>query len=92
MTLDRVFLGFMVLVGIAIGIVLLFAPETRDYRLPPYFWVLIAMAIFELGVLARGRGAPGTVLTMQARLAGFVLAVVLMVVIPIFAGSPGRLF
>ena len=92
MILDRIFVGFMALVGIAIGFVLVVAPESRDYRVPPYFWVLIAMAIFELAAFARGRGAPGTVLTMQARLAGFALAVVLMVVIPIFAGSPGRLF
>jgi hypothetical protein len=47
--------------------------------------------VFELAAFARGRGAPGTVVAMEARLLGFVLAVVLMVVIPIVAGSPARL-
>jgi len=54
--------------------------------------VLLAMALSELAAYARGRGAPGTMVAMEMRLLGFVLAVVLMVVIPILAGSPGRLF
>jgi hypothetical protein len=92
MTINHVFFAFMTLAGVAVGAILVAAPESREYRLPPYFWVLIAMALFELIAFARGRGAPGTVVTMDARLGGFVLAIVLMVVIPIVAGSPARLF
>ena len=92
MSFNHVFLAVMVLVGAGVGIVLVLYPESRDFRLSPYFWVLIAMAIFELAAFARGQGAPGTVVTMDARLAGFVLAIVLMVVIPILAGSPAWLF
>jgi hypothetical protein len=91
-TVNRIFLGFMVLVGIAVGAVLVLAPETRDFHLPPYFWVLIAMAAFELIAFARWRGAPGTVVTMDARLGGFLLAIVLMVAIPMAADAPSRLF
>jgi len=91
MTIDRIFLAFMGLVGVAIGVILVAAPETRDYRVPPYYWVLIAMAVFELIAFARARGAPGTMITMQARLLGLVLAVVVMVLVPILAGSSGRL-
>lgn len=92
MTINRLFIAFMCLVGAAVGIVLVLRPESRDFRVPPYFWVLIAMALFELTAFARGRGAPGTVVAMEARLCGFVLAIVLMVLIPIVAGSPARLF
>lgn len=92
MTIDRIFLVFMAVVGAAVGAILILRPETRDFRIPPYFWVLIAMALFEGVAYARGRGAPGTMLGMDARLLGFVLAIVLMVVIPIVAGSSGRLF
>jgi hypothetical protein len=92
MTINQLFLGFMCLVGAAVGVVLVLKPESRDFRVPPYFWVLIAMALFELVAFARSRGAPGTVVAMEARLAGFVLAIVVMVVIPIVAGSPARLF
>jgi hypothetical protein len=91
-TINHIFLAFMGIVGAAVGIVLVIAPELRDFRVSPYFWVLIAMGVFELAAFARGRGAPGTVVTMDARLLGFVAAIVLMVAIPIVAGSPARLF
>jgi hypothetical protein len=92
MTIDRIFLGFMILTGTAVGALLVAMPAARDFRVPPYFWILIAMALFEFVAYARGRGAPGTTVAMEMRLLGFVLAIVLMVVIPILAGSPGRLF
>src|SRR5262249_17934214 len=92
MTINHIFLAFMVLVGAAVGIVLVIHPESRDFRLSPYFWVLIAMAAFELITFARGRGAPGTVVSMDARLAGCVLAIVAMVSIPTAAGRRARFF
>ena len=92
MSINHIFLASMAVIGVAVGIILVAAPESRNFKLSPYFWVLIAMAIFELVAFARGRGAPGTVLAVEARLLGFVLAIVLMVVIPILAGSPSRLF
>jgi hypothetical protein len=91
MTINHLFLAFMGVVGEAVGIILV-KPETRDYRISPYFWMLLAMALFELLAFARGRGAPGTAVTMDIRVSGFLMAIVLMVVIPIVAGSPARLF
>ncbi|TMI98327.1 MAG: hypothetical protein E6G97_26315 [Alphaproteobacteria bacterium] len=90
--INRIFLGFMIVAGLAAGFVLVAKPELRDFRISPYFWILIAMALFELAAFARGRGAPGTMLAIEIRLLGFVLAIVLMVAVPILAGSPARLF
>ena len=92
MTLNQIFLGFMAVVGVVAGAVLVAKPEVRDFRVPPYFWILIAMLLFELALFARSRGAPGTMITLEARLFGLVLGVLLMVIIPVIAGSPGRLF
>jgi hypothetical protein len=92
MTIDRIFLAFMAVCGIAAGAVLIAAPESRDMRVTPYFWMIIAMALFELASYARGRGSPGTVISIEARLLGLVIGVVLMVALPAFVGSPGRLF
>jgi hypothetical protein len=92
MTINHLFLAFMGVVGAAVGLILVFKPETRDYRVSPYFWVLLAMALFELLAFARGRGAPGTAVTMDVRVSGFLMAIVLMVVIPIVAGSSARPF
>ena len=91
-TINRIFLGFMIVAGLGAGALLVARPELREFRVSPYFWILIAMALFEFAAFARGRGAPGTTIAMEIRLLGFVLAVVLMVAVPILAGSPGRLF
>jgi hypothetical protein len=69
------------------GVVVLF-PESREFRIAPYFWILIAMAVFEGIAFAINRGAPGTVITMESRMIGFMFAIVLMVVIPYAAGLP----
>jgi hypothetical protein len=92
MTTDHIFLGFMTVVGIAAGAILIAMPETRDFRVPPYFWILIAMAGFEITLFAFWRGVPGRMVSNGARILGFVLALVIMIVMPILAGSPGRLF
>jgi len=88
MTINRIFIAFMALCGLIIaGLVLLF-PRSRDFFIPPYFWVLIPMAIFDAVAFSRNRGAPGPVITMETRLIGFVIAIALMLVIPYLAGQP----
>ena len=90
MTIDRIFFGYMALVGIAAGAIVVAAPRVQEFK--PYFWVLIAVVLFDGGAYLHGGSTPGTMLTMQARLLGFVIGIVLMVVIPMLAGSPARFF
>jgi uncharacterized membrane protein HdeD (DUF308 family) len=92
MTIDRIFFGYMALVGIAVGAIVVAVPRVQEFLIKPYFWVLIAVAVFDLGTYLYGKNAPGTMTTMQAKLLGFVIGVVLMVVIPTLAGSPSRFF
>lgn len=92
MTLNHLFFGFMALIGAAVGALLVAKPALRDFGLPPYFWILIAMLLFELVVFLRTGRMPGATIAMEVRLLGLVLGVVLMVIIPVIAGSPGRLF
>src|SRR5262245_853186 len=82
MTVDRIFFVYMVLVGIAAGAILVAAPQVQNFAIKPYFWVLIAVGLFDGGLYLLGRTAPGQMLTMGARLAGFVFGIVMMVVIP----------
>jgi hypothetical protein len=92
MTVDRVFFVYMVVVGTAVGALLVAAPRVQDFVIKPYFWILIAVALFDGGNYLLGRTTPGQMLTMSARLAGFVFGVVLMVVIPMWAGAPVKFF
>jgi hypothetical protein len=88
MTIDRIFIVFMALCGLILaGLVLLF-PQSRDTGIPLFFWVLIPMAIFEAVTFARNRGAPGSVIAMETRLIGFLIAIALLLLIPYLAGQP----
>ena len=87
-TIDRIFLAFMALCGLVAAAVVIFFPRATQFGLAPYFWVLIPMAVFEAIGFARGRGAPGAVITVWSRLIGFVIAIALMLAIPYLAGYP----
>ncbi len=88
MTIDRVFIAFMAVCGLAVAAILVFFPRSREFAIAPYFWVLIAMAIFEGLMFARHRGAAGTVISMESRVIGFGAAIALMLAIPYAVGVP----
>ena len=92
MRLDRVFLVFAVVVGVAVGVVIVLVPQSRNIGLAPYFWVLIAFALFEgVAVYRRGSGM-GPPSSMPTRLIGFALALGLMVLIPWAGGVELKLY
>ena len=92
MTINRVFIAFAVIVGTVVGGVIVLVPQSRTIGLAPYFWVLIAFALFE-GIVHWRRGmAAGPPITMPARLIGFAIALALMFLIPMAAGIELRLF
>ena len=64
----------------------------RDFFIKPYFWVLLAVAAFDLANYAFARGKPGAMLGMDARLLGFVIGIVAMVAIKTLAGSTANVF
>jgi hypothetical protein len=90
--INRIFLVFAFLVGIAVGGIIVLVPPSRTIGLPPYFWVLIAFALFEgIAHFQRG-GAAGPPITMPTRLIGFAIALALMVFIPMAAGIEMKMF
>ena len=90
--INRIFLIYMVVVGLAAGVAFVAVPAVRAFQIPAYFWIVIAMALFEGFSFWRGRGAPGSVITMGIRVGGFLLGVLLMLAVPYAAGIPGPKF
>ena len=90
MALDRIFFGYMALVGVATGAILVIAPFVQDFVIKPYFWILIAVGVFDVVLYAIRGTAPANALTMNARLIGFGIGIALMVVIALLAGAPVR--
>jgi hypothetical protein len=85
--IDRILIAYMILVGIVVGAILVLVPQAARVSAAAVFlgpgcgWRLRSR-----GLCPRS-GAPGTMAGMDARLLGFLLAIVLMVVIPILFGA-----
>ncbi len=92
MSTDRIFIAFALVVGIAVGGVIVLVPQSRAIGLAPYFWVLIAFALFEGAIYARRGRAAGPPISMQTRIIGFAIALALMFFIPLAAGIEVKMF
>ena len=92
MTVDKLFFGYMAIIGIAVGAALVAMPSIQDMAVKPYFWVLLAVVVFDVGAYLLGKRAEGNRLLMPSRLLGFLIGVVLMVAIPAMAGTTVRYF
>jgi len=88
MTIDRIFYGYMTLIGLLAGAILAAVPKAQSLPIAPYFWILIAVGLFELGSLLLRRGAP--MLTGMQRVIGFGVGIALMVAIAWAAGVTVR--
>lgn len=83
----------MAAVGVLAGLILVLWPGAGDTWFKPYFWVLAAVGLFDGAVLLlrqAGRSAP--LVSMEAKLLGFVIGIVLMVVITAVTGSQAKFF
>jgi hypothetical protein len=92
MTTRHIFLAYMAAVGLAAGAIIVAAPEVTAFWLKPWFWVLIAVAVFDGALFLISRAAPTAMLPMDARMLGFVIGALLMLAIPTMAGAPANLF
>ena len=92
MSTDRIFIAFALVVGIAVGGVIVLVPQSRAIGLAPYFWVLIAFALFEGAIYARRGRAAGPPISMQTGIIGFAIALALMFFIPLAAGIEVKMF
>lgn len=90
MPLDRTFYFVMAGIGIFVGLVLARSPDAGNVAIKPVFWILIAVGIFDLVTYLRGRAATGGMLPFNARILGFTIGIVWMMLIPWLAGTQVR--
>jgi hypothetical protein len=91
-SIGRIFLIFAAAVGVVSGCVLVFVPKSRDIGIEPYFWVLIAILLFETVLFMRRGTSAAAPISMPTRIAGFLLAMALMFLIPLTAGVQVKYF
>jgi uncharacterized oligopeptide transporter (OPT) family protein len=56
--IDRILIAYMILVGIVAGVILVVVPQATEFRLPPYFWVLLAVGAFISQPMRAAVGRP----------------------------------
>jgi hypothetical protein len=91
MDIGRIFVVYAIVVGLIVGGIIVLYPQSRDLALAPYFWVLIAFGVFELVAFARSNNG-GPPITGTTRILSFAIALALMVLIPMAAGMPMKIF
>jgi len=92
MSIDRIFIVFCMAIGMIGAAILVFRPDAQSFWIPPYFWVLIAMALFEAALVVVKGDMLGSRISNFSRVLGLLLGIALMVGVPILAGSTARLF
>jgi hypothetical protein len=91
MDTGRIFIVYAIVVGLIVGGVIVLYPQSRDFAVAPYFWILIAFGVFELVAFARSsKGGPP--ITGTTRIISFAIALALMVLIPMAAGMSMKIF
>jgi len=88
--INQLLFAYMAAVGLAAGTGLVLAPQIQDFWIKPFFWILIALLIFDIGAHLVAQAAPGSLLTMPARLIALGIGIVAMMAIPAVAGVPIR--
>jgi hypothetical protein len=91
MDISRIFIAYAIAVGVVVGGLIIAYPQSRDFTIAPYFWVLIAFGVFELIAFARAK-VSGPPITAQTRIIGFAVSIALMIAIPMGAGMPLKVF
>jgi hypothetical protein len=92
MSIRAIFFAYMIVVGLAAGAIIVAFPSVTDHWLKPYFWILIAVGIFDGALLLIHRSVPTNTLAMDARLIGFIAGIALMAAIPTFTGTQVSFF
>lgn len=88
MPLYQIYYFYMAVVGIVSGLIMVRSPEVASYIIKPYFWVLIAVAVFDIACYFRGQ----RMLALNYKIIGFVIGLVWLFLLPYLFGVQAYLF
>lgn len=91
MPLSQKFYFFMAAVGVFAGFVLARSPEAGEFAVKPIIWLLIAVAGFDAVSYFQGAAKTGGMLRFNARILGFTIGLIWMMLIPYLAGTQVRI-
>jgi hypothetical protein len=90
LTLDRIFYIYMAIVGLVAGVLLVKLAAIQEFWIPPFFWMLLAVGLFEVGNTFVPRDNRVVALTNISRGIGLAIGLVAMVAVTVYAGVTVR--
>ena len=90
--IDRIFYAYSIAVGVILSGLLVRWPQIADFTIKPFFWMLGAVAAFDLASFAIGKGEPGMMIAAQARMIGLLAGIVIVATVSWIFSIPIRLF
>jgi hypothetical protein len=90
LTLDKIFYLYAAAAGLVAGLLWVQVPATRDFVIPPFFWIVLAIGLFEVGNALVPRGDRAPVISHLARVAGLCIGLAVMGAVTLYAGAPVR--
>ena len=88
--LDKIFYVYMAAVGLFTGLLLVYVATARDFVIPPFLWIVLAIGLFDVGNTFVPRGGPMPMLTNLTRGIGLAIGLAVMWAVTAYDGAPVR--
>ena len=82
---DLAFLAWNIVAGLVAGAVVAGRPELASAALPPFLWLLLAMAAYEIAAGYALGLQPGALVSTPVRFLGLVVALAIYLLVPVLA-------
>ena len=88
--LDKIFYIYTAAVGLFTSLLLVYVLASQDFVIPPFFWIVLAIGLFDVGNTFVPRGGPMPMLTNLTRGIGLAIGLIAMWAVTAYAGAPVR--
>jgi hypothetical protein len=90
LTLDRIFYLYIAAAGFFFGLLFVHMTAAREFVIAPFFWIVLAIGLFEICNSFASRVSGAGVLTNRARVVGLCIGLAVMWAVTLYAGTPVR--
>ena len=90
LTLDKMFYVYMAAVGVVTSLLLVYVAAAREFVIPPFFWIVLAIALFDVGNSFVPRDDRVPMLTNLSRGIGLGIGLAVMWAVTAYAGTTVR--
>ena len=90
LTLDKIFYLYMAAVGLFVAVLLINVAAAQEFFIAPFFWIVLAVGLFDVGNSFVPRGERAVMLTNLSRGIGLGIGLAVTWAVTFYAGTPVR--